>query len=240
MTDAPDLAAPVAGWRIWRLRVDAGGPTLVSPAVPTVWPHRTAITAACAQGCAQPPSWGCRCGLYALADLGDELRPLIAAAPFVGCTVLGCTALWGRVVEATDGWRGERAYPLVLFVCPARPPLRGAHQIMALRPLTVTGHVLDDVADDVAEHLAEETLPRLLGRRYAVPAYPLSEALPGLVAQRTVVSQRAAVVRDEAAHGLAARRLGDRDAEERFATAVETLLDALRSTGDPAHHPTAE
>jgi hypothetical protein len=42
------------------------------------------------------------------------------------------------------------------------------------------------------------------------------------------VSVRAAAVRDEAARGLAARRLGDRDADARFTRAVEDMLAALQ------------
>ena len=66
-----------------------------------------------------------------------------------------------------------------------------------------------------------------LGRRYAVPAHPLP-AVPRLAVWESDVAGRAAAVRDEAARGLGARRLGDRDADARFSRTVEDMLAALQ------------
>jgi hypothetical protein len=57
----------------------------------------------------------CRCGLYAVADLTRLTRQVTRGS------VVGVTALWGRVVEAEHGWRGEHGFPVVLFAEPALP-----------------------------------------------------------------------------------------------------------------------
>jgi hypothetical protein len=213
VTDAPDLAAPVAGWRVWFVGEDADGPSLVSPVAATVWPPRRATTASCRTGCPDPPSWSCACGLYATAHL-DRLRPMFGLG-----TVLGCTALWGRVVEATDGWRAEHGYPLALLAphaTEARPvtsSLRAKLRMIAQRR-DVPGLVAPDTA----------TMGALAGR-YAVPVRRLPAPLP--IRGWPSVARCAGSVRDEAATGVAARRLGDEDAQLRFARALDDLLAAV-------------
>jgi hypothetical protein len=236
VTGAPDLAAPIAGWRVWRLGRDAGGPLLTSPMRSLTWLPRRATTATCAAGCEGPPGWDCRCGLYALAgfaDLGELLayrdEPL----------VLGCTALWGRVVEATAGWRAERAYPLVLF----------ARADDALPSGMLAAAARLGVLLDRSRAPGGPDLCRALGERYGVPVHALPVMGPDVLdigASRResrrwrgtyadVLADRpprsitgvADAVLHEAAAGLAARRLGDRDAEQRLAGAVDRLVAAL-------------
>ncbi|GLZ49012.1 hypothetical protein Acsp06_51970 [Actinomycetospora sp. NBRC 106375] len=243
MSEAPDLASPVAGWRLWHLGQDHDGPLLVSPLRPLAWSPRRAVTATCPTGCREPPTWHCTCGLYAAADLD-------AVAGYVGApAVVGCTALWGRVVEGTAGWRAARAYPLVLFVPvgDTRPGVLDAMASASRRAVFRgrTGPLLGPLGDDVRQ---------ALGERYGVPVHALPiEHLgflhPGVGAVRrarrrlrtdaTVAGGRTRAVgaadalRQEAAGGLAARRLGDRDAERRLDTAVERLLSALRPDPPP-------
>lgn len=220
MTDAPDLAVPVAGWRVWLVAQDEHGPTLLSPVTASTWPARTATLASCRSGCPRPPAWDCACGLYATAEI-ERLGPT-----FGGGTVLGCAALWGRVVEATEGWRGQRGYPLVLVA----PTGTGSHRrgwvpharrrAQALNPhLRALGRTDEDTV-------------RALGRRYAVPAHTLVG--PPARLEGSPVAVRAEGVRREAVRGLAARRSGDGDARDRFDRAVDALVSVLREQQPPA------
>jgi hypothetical protein len=244
VTAAPDLAAPIAGWRVWRLEKDEGGPVLASPMKPLAWAPRRAATASCAAGCAGPPGWDCHCGLYALADLAD----LAGLATDHVSTVIGCTALWGRVVEATNGWRAERAYPLVLFVHRVDRAVPTRMLAAALRLGTVIpDELLGGSRADVC---------RALGDRYGVPVHelpstrqdPLHPGDPSVRQSRRwrgtyadVVADRpsraladaAEVLRGEAGQGLAARRLGDREARRRFEGAVARLVATLQPEPPP-------
>ncbi|WP_133824846.1 hypothetical protein [Actinomycetospora succinea] len=231
--EAPDTAVPVVGWRVWRLGGDRTGPELVSPAVTAGWPARTAMTAACRRGCPSAPAWDCGCGLYATTTL-DLLLPSFTDAG----AVLGCVALWGRVVEADRGWRAEHAYPLLALA--PRPDAvaqalerslteqalerylsRGALRVQRVRLLARLRSSARPDADVV----------HALGTRYGVPAHLVGGALPSV--PDAVVARRAEAVRDEAARGLAARRLGDAHARRRFDRAVEDLVAALGRRADP-------
>ncbi|NMO93541.1 hypothetical protein [Actinomycetospora sp. TBRC 11914] len=219
MTLVPDVASPVAGWRVWTVADRGRGPELVSPVRPMSWIHREPATATCLEGCAACPSVECRCGLYATAGLA----PLVLACRR-GAAVLGCTALWGRVVEHTDGWRGEHGYPLVLFVMSGLL-LDPVSRIRSTRRVTsAVRHGLPSGHDHVT---GPETLARELARLYAVPAHPA----PGLAADRLrgwarSGGQAADAVRSEAADGLAGRRLGDPAAHARLARRAQELVDA--------------
>jgi hypothetical protein len=216
VTLVPDSATPIAGWRVWTV-IDRGrGPELLSPVRPVPWVHRAPTTATCAAGCRACPSAECSCGLYAT----DVLAPL-ALACRRGATVLGCTALWGRVVEHTDGWRAEHGYPLVLIVMsgilvdPVDPVAR-------IRRLRRPVSELDDRPEGLGsvEGLSEE-----LSRLYGVPAHPApslrSDRLRGWIR----AGRRAAdAVRSEAADGLARRRSGDPAAHDRLTGCVRDLV----------------
>jgi hypothetical protein len=234
VTAAPDLAAPIAGWRLWHLGIDDDGPVLVSPLRPVTWTPRRVVTASCPTGCAEPPDWDCTCGLYATADLA------LLAGHRPAPVVLGATALWGRVVEATAGWRAERAYPLVLFAV--------ADDVGTEGPGVPAGPYAGPL---------DVSLLRTLGERYGVPVHPLRSTrrdplhpadpsvrqsrrwrgtYADVVADRppTAMRRAADAVRHEAAEGLGARRLGDRAAQHRLDEAVEHLVAALRPEPPPA------
>lgn len=213
MTEAPDLASPIVGWRIWSVGVDGSGPALVSPAYSFTWPSRRATTATCAHGCVSAPGWECHCGLYAVAHV-VRLLPILR----IRAAVLGCTALWGRVIEATDGWRGEHSYPVVLFsLAPdaGDEPLRSA----AMTRLTALRRVAAGCFS-----APDEAVLRALGDRYAVPVHALPAGAVSVLARDEEALALTAVVRDQASRGLSSRRLGDRDAEERFRRSVDDLL----------------
>ncbi|WP_018332406.1 hypothetical protein [Actinomycetospora chiangmaiensis] len=202
----PDLAEPVAGWRVWRVHTGAGGPEIVSPVRPVGWPARRRMTAACDRGCATVPTPTCGCGLYALAD-PVGLPPNTAGQG----RVVGCTALWGRTIEHTGGFRAEHGYPLVLLV---RTDLRSMFRGRArLREGVLSG--------SAGRQSSGGLLARDLASRYGVPVgvIPDHAALPGRI---DVPGAR--VVALEATRGLAARRAGDLGAHERLAAAAREVF----------------
>lgn len=217
---APDLAAPVGGWRVWRLGADDDGPVLESPLAAATWPARAALTAVCHRGCGDAPAWGCGCGLYALD------HPHRLATDMLWRTgILGCTALWGRVVEHEEGWRGEHSYPLVLFVLSPDEVLRrvaGGSLAVASARRAVIGAARARRMTGLGE-----TLVGALQRRYGVPVHVLPASSPAAFAEREV-GALAGRVRDESVLGLPARRLGDRVATARLDRVVDRLLEGLR------------
>jgi hypothetical protein len=107
---------PVEGWRSWELERDDEGLRLVSPLVEVGWPAGEALEAACRRHAAhEAPDPECSCGIYAVVT-PDALGTVRG-----GVSVVGSIALWGRVVEHEQGYRGELAYPqrlrLVCTVC---------------------------------------------------------------------------------------------------------------------------
>lgn len=60
-----------------------------------------------------------------------------------------------------------------------------------------------------------------------MPAHPLP-AVPRLAVWESDVAGCAVALREEAARGLGARRLGVRDADARFARTVDAMLAALQ------------
>ncbi|MEJ2867303.1 hypothetical protein WCD74_05965 [Actinomycetospora sp. OC33-EN08] len=189
MTSVPDLAEPVAAWRVWNLVETPDGPLLVSPVRPVFWPPRRSMTATCHRGCAPPPSLRCRCGLYAM----DELPRLYRESAGAG-RVVGCTALWGRVVEHAHGVRAQFAYPLLLFLLPETRS--------GSRTLGSGG------ARRLKQHYR---VPVVVAPGSSADGYFPDDRLAGAVAE-------------EAVRGLAGRRAGDHTAHARFADAVEDLV----------------
>ena len=62
------------------------------------------------------PGPNCHCGLHAartLAQLVDMSYHKYGNDHF---TVVGEISLWGRLIEGTQGWRGQYGYPRRLFV----------------------------------------------------------------------------------------------------------------------------
>ncbi|HTS72965.1 MAG TPA: hypothetical protein VMG74_04575 [Gaiellaceae bacterium] len=70
------------------------------------------------------PDPDCDCGIYA-ARSPEALVPYLESAypgrPSLG-PVVGRVRLWGRVVSAERGWRGEYAYPDALYAPPQLMP----------------------------------------------------------------------------------------------------------------------
>jgi hypothetical protein len=117
------------GWRVWDVVEVEGMLRLSSVVYREIWEPGAELKARCRRSLAahpwarmplhEPPNADCCCGIYAIrspraaaVSLGREVtrreRPL--------CRVLGTVALWGRVVEASHGWRAQLGYPTALFV----------------------------------------------------------------------------------------------------------------------------
>lgn len=217
MTLVPDSATPIAGWRVWMVAEGVRGPELVSPVRPVPWAHREPTSASCLAGCEPCPTAECSCGLYATAVLAP-----LALACRRGALVLGCTALWGRIVEHTDGWRAEHAYPLVLFVMAGLPVDPGAR----IRRLRRPSSAFDD-GPEWAYLGSAEGLARELSRLYAVPAHPAPSLHSAMLRDWSHVGSGAAdAVRAEAAGGLAGRLAGDLAAHDRLTRCVEEMVGA--------------
>ena len=109
---------PIVAWRAWTLtgRADLTHLRLRPVAGRRLpWPPLRPAHASCKQLRAHhAPDLDCSCGLHGTHGL-DILRRT------KGATVLGTTALWGRVIEHQHGYRGEFAYPqrlrLVCLLC---------------------------------------------------------------------------------------------------------------------------
>ena len=119
---APDLIAPILGWRAWKVVEENGEPLLSSVVFPRFWRPGEETRAECQPGTHTAPQRHCVCGLYAGATAQhaepylDGYNHLIGTSP----VVLGRVAVWGTVIECSDGWRASHAYPHDLFV-----PVRG-------------------------------------------------------------------------------------------------------------------
>jgi len=117
---------PVLGWRVWRLHVVDGEPTLAPTTPRPDWPLREPIRASCTgshtrlymvfnpelERFHRSPVLGCTCGVHAAKD------PRRLARGVHGAGVIGRVAMWGRVIEHSRGWRAELAYPWQLrLIC---------------------------------------------------------------------------------------------------------------------------
>jgi hypothetical protein len=142
---APDYPAAIVGWRSWSLVVADDALRLCSPSFTTIWRPGCETVAACKQRSwtgrvhesfqgHRAPDEICACGIYASrsprpaaaflidAELAQRRRRSL-------CSLLGRVRLWGQVVEAEDGWRGERAYPDALYLLEeSEHPLAPGHE----------------------------------------------------------------------------------------------------------------
>jgi hypothetical protein len=130
---APDLIEPIVGWRLWLVVEDGGYLWLESVLYPIRWLPQRALVARCVphRRCylcrprevqsfpSHPaPDEECECGIYAARNPGMLAPYLDSAYPGRKAVerVLGRVRLWGEVIEAERGWRGQYAYPDTIYV----------------------------------------------------------------------------------------------------------------------------
>lgn len=126
---APDLIGTVEGWRAWGVSTELPSFGL-PPKLHSVtycdyfWTPRQVSRASCNRGCSgsdstDTPSETCSCGFYSaktlehLMGMGYHAYDAEALGMF---HIVGQVANWGKVIEGTQGWRSELAYPVKLFV----------------------------------------------------------------------------------------------------------------------------
>jgi hypothetical protein len=121
---APDQIGVAEGWRAWKVSVELPAfgvpPKLESATYGYYWAPRVKARAVCRKGCdeADVPGEGCTCGFYSAKSL-EHLMSMGYADYRHGVdtfTVVGKIANWGKVIEGSQGWRAEYAYPMMFYV----------------------------------------------------------------------------------------------------------------------------
>ena len=159
---APDYAAPLVGWRVWRVAATSDGVRLQSAVYDDVWqPHVALAARCCADGAHahRAPGRGCACGVYAAGALDACVRYLVGRDdPSTAHRVVGQVSLWGDVFAGPAGWRASEAYPARVWVPAARTnggPAPVADVAFGLLPYGVPVEVLDAYEPrDIARTLA--------------------------------------------------------------------------------------
>ncbi|MDQ3679070.1 MAG: hypothetical protein M3378_00690 [Actinomycetota bacterium] len=124
---------PLVGWRYWQI---SDGRRLQSVSLRRfVWQPGRPLRASCMTGRHPAPSEDCDCGIYAAPDL-DTLRER-GLCLFPGGLVVGEVSLWGRVLTADDGHRGEYASPRTLSLVEETVP--GSSHLSTLDALSAYG-----------------------------------------------------------------------------------------------------
>ena len=140
----PDLVEPIVGWRLWLVVADGGYLWLESVLHPTRWSPGRSLDARCvphhrcylcdpsevgAFPTHSAPNEECDCGIYA-ARSPEALAPYLDS-DVLGRMVVGGVRLWGKVIAAERGWRGEHAYPDAIYV-PSRTLEQELHKAVEL------------------------------------------------------------------------------------------------------------
>lgn len=160
----PTRTLPVLAWRAWgAARGEPDGDMMLNSANGVPWPHNGPLVAECRYrsslgtlGLLKPgeihrsPDEGCgQCGIYCVKSLSDLFGQWAARRPY---EVYGLVAIWGKILEATGGYRAERAYPLAMFV---------------VRPS-------DEWVEGDAPPARSEAIAALLTKRYRRWAFPIA------------------------------------------------------------------
>lgn len=139
----PDLTDAVEGWRAWgvpRTMPRYGvPPKLYSVTYGNYyWAPRKAMVATCSYRCdaEDVPGEQCSCGFYSaktlehLMSMGYHQYDAEANGYY---HVVGQVANWGKVIEGSQGWRAQKAYPKKLYVpfeaWPLAKPLSKAYGV---------------------------------------------------------------------------------------------------------------
>lgn len=110
----PDSIEPLIGWRAWR--VDRFG-SLLSRTCEVAWPGGSKLVASCnASGGHDTPQVNCSCGIYSVKTLEGAIRYVSDGNWGSSDVAIGKIKVWGRVVQATKGYRSEFAYPIEVYL----------------------------------------------------------------------------------------------------------------------------
>ncbi len=158
MSDAPDFASAVVGYRAWQL---GPGGVLFPLALPAAPPWEPAVNRArCFAGRGHDahgaPGRHCTCGLHGLHDPDDGRLEL-------GHPAVGAIAAWGEIEVYAAGFRAECACVIALADLPSRSTgaharLRQAAHRYGVRLVSLSA--LEAEAHEFALPLPDEVLPR--------------------------------------------------------------------------------
>jgi hypothetical protein len=123
---APDYLEPIEGWRAWLVDPGPEGPVLQSVVRLGDWRPGHPLVGACAERryavpehrppvlAHDAPSRHCGCGIHAHRLLEEAAYYTEGPSRRQLVTAIGTVALWGSVIEGTEGWRASHAYPVRL------------------------------------------------------------------------------------------------------------------------------
>jgi hypothetical protein len=145
----PDEIGYKIGWRTWKVSPDLPAyglpPKIHSVTHPYFWAPRKAMRAECAFGHDEHvPGETCYCGFYSAKTLNHLAG--MHYHQYSGSTwlnIVGKVANWGKVIEGTQGWRAEWAYPLEFYIpfeylASLGKPIRDGYGV-PIKPMNVLG-----------------------------------------------------------------------------------------------------
>jgi hypothetical protein len=176
---APDAIEPVRGWRVWDVVELDGAVRLCSLAFWSIWVPGREAEATCRRALVDTaipphgaPGPGCSCGIYgtrAVHAALDYSRQMGRRGDTIH-RVAGQVALWGTVVEGSEGWRASHGYPAAIYVPAVRLRRRmGARKLAAALPVEAVAIGLADygVPVEILDASTERELAALLEPRDA-------------------------------------------------------------------------
>lgn len=110
----------IIGWRAWKIvdykrRGDITEKRLQAIGMNVTWePYRPNVAICTQDGGHEAPWPECNCGFWIFKDREHVERAMFDQYGGEKGKVIGQTAVWGRVLECTRGYRGEFAYPQTL------------------------------------------------------------------------------------------------------------------------------
>jgi hypothetical protein len=119
---APDVVGVAEGWRAWDVNREpppyGTAPKMYSATHSYYWAPRVKARAICLKAPDHVPGERCHCGFYSAKDL-KHLRQMgysLYDENSDKVTIVGQLANWGKVIEGSQGWRSEYAYPMKLYI----------------------------------------------------------------------------------------------------------------------------
>lgn len=108
---SPDYIGTLTGWRGW----DMNNGQLTALGSDFTWLPKTAAKASCRNDYRHRcPEKNCACGFWSFKSFDLMLEAVKAYTTDV--MVIGSVEIWGKVIECTNGYRSEFAYPKELWL----------------------------------------------------------------------------------------------------------------------------